>query len=379
MIRLRFTFLIALLALTQANVHARPIQVGLFCGLELNSVEITAPSGGLEVKTKNATLFVLETDQSVILEAVRGNIRVTNSGVNHGVFGMIRIHPSSSGYDMRIRAEGRSGLYDGDLSVRVIDGQLQLVNSIGLETYVAGVVESEIRPNESETMVRLQAMLIRTYALGNRDRHHAQGFELCDRVHCQVYQGRTRYQASTRKAVRSTAGKVITDENGRLILSVYHSNCGGQTADASAAWSENIASLQPVVDTFCRTSTHANWTKSITRSRWENYLRQKGARWDDSTATGYDLETDSLDRTCCLHAGSVSIPRKSIRSDFDLPSGFFTVIPSGDQVVFTGKGFGHGVGLCQEGASVMAQNGYSAEEIIQFYFCGSRITSWKAR
>lgn len=369
----RFLPVVLCAFLLTVQVLAMRVQVGLFTDATHATYTVTARYGSCEVRSRNGMLLRLEENQEVTLEAVSGNVRVKSDGRVYGVFAMVRVHPSAATHQALV-ADGRfsTGCHD-DVIFKVKEVGLLAINVVELEEYVASVVESEIMSGETPEMIKVQAILIRTYVIGNLQRHAKDGFDLCDRVHCQVFNGRDRYQENVRKTVRTNQGKVLVGEDGKLILAVYHSNCGGQTSRASDTWSEEVPALQSVVDTFCRSSKHANWSKVLTRSRWEQYLSSKGIDCNDSMVACYDTDSDSLDRICCI----MDLQKKVVRKDLDLPSAFFSVTLQDEYAVIAGRGFGHGVGLCQEGASVMAASGVSADDILMYYYCGTKVVKYK--
>jgi stage II sporulation protein D len=172
-------------------------------------------------------------------------------------------------------------------------------------------------------------------------------------------------------AVTETKNKIIVDSASNIIIAAYHNNCGGETAAAEDVWSKPLPYLQPVQDPFCRNSLHASWEKKISLKDWLNYLQKKKpatictdiATISDTTFCHFPAKREAL-----LSFPNVAISSRSIRDDWRFRSAYFTINQSGDTLIFNGRGFGHGVGLCQEGAMQMAKYGYSYQEIINFYY-----------
>ncbi len=121
--------------------------------------------------------------------------------------------------------------YPGSLVISVKGTAMQLVNAVPLEAYTAGVVQAEAGKDHNGEYYKLQSVSCRTYALCNHRKHVADGFELCDAVHCQVYRGQCK-QDSIKKAVEETRGMVLVDPDIKLIHALFHSNCGGETINA---------------------------------------------------------------------------------------------------------------------------------------------------
>jgi stage II sporulation protein D len=126
-----------------------------------------------------------------------------------------------------------------------------------------------------------------------------------------------------------------------------------------------------VIDPYCQDSRNALWQRSFSIGEWTDYLKKTGyaGNINDLSLLNFSQPTRIRD----YMTGSFSIPVRKIREDLNLRSSFFTVRVEGDSVVLKGRGYGHGVGLCQEGAMVMASKGFDYKQIIEFYYSGVRI------
>lgn len=257
--------------------------------------------------------------------------------------------------------------YPGSLELTKQGSSFLLVSTVPLEEYVAGVVQAEAGKDHWMEYYKLQAVSCRTYALANKRRHEVEGFEVCDGTHCQVFKGKNT-QDSIRQAVALTRDLVVVDADIRLIHATFHSNCGGETMNAEDLWSKSEPYLQSTMDTFCLHAPHAVWEKSIPRTSWLNYLRKTyGVDTDDSNVVA--SVTDHAPECRELFLANLSrVPLSQVRKDFDLRSTYFSIHPDGSMVVLSGRGFGHGIGMCQEGAMRMAKDGFSYEAILHHYF-----------
>jgi stage II sporulation protein D len=257
--------------------------------------------------------------------------------------------------------------YPGSLELTKQGSSFLLVSTVPLEEYVAGVVQAEAGKDHWMEYYKLQAVSCRTYALANKRRHEVEGFEVCDGTHCQVFKGKNT-QDSIRQAVALTRDLVVVDADIRLIHATFHSNCGGETMNAEDLWSKSEPYLQSTMDTFCLHAPHAVWEKSIPRTSWLNYLRKTyGVDTDDSNVVA--SVTDHAPECRELYLANLSrVPLSQVRKDFDLRSTYFSIHPDGSMVVLSGRGFGHGIGMCQEGAMRMAKDGFSYEAILHHYF-----------
>ncbi len=265
--------------------------------------------------------------------------------------------------------EAKVKTYDDDLEVTVNQTGLKFVNIVDIEDYVAGVVESEAGPGSTLEYYKLQAILCRTYSLSNSRKHEIDSFNLCDQVHCQAYKGKTE-NAIILKAVTDTRGLVIVDESLNLISATFHSNCGGQTANSEDVWSLSATYLRGKTDTFCLQMPHARWKKVLSQKDWLSYLSTKFKYAINDTARYAKALSfsQSKGRLVFFDDKESKVPLKIIRADQQLKSTYFSITPQNDSLLFDGRGFGHGVGLCQEGAMYRAQLGASYKDIINFYY-----------
>jgi len=155
---------------------------------------------------------------------------------------------------------------------------------------------------------------------------------------------------------------VLVDSDITLITAAFSSNCGGKTRNSEDVWSKPLSYLKSVSDTFCLSADHASWKKSIGKAEWENYKKRNAANAPYSSGKGA-----SIDNTYSEFIYDKQ-DLKAIRSAFRLNSTRFVIEEKENEVTFIGQGFGHGVGLCQEGAIHMAELGYSFREILNFYY-----------
>jgi stage II sporulation protein D len=206
------------------------------------------------------------------------------------------------------------------------------------------------------------------------DKHLSDGYNVCDNTHCQAFNGLSS-DTLLNIAVSETHGQVILDSDSVLIISAFHSNCGGETSSSDDVWLSDQPYLKSVSDPYCRTSRNAVWQKSFTENEWLSYLKRSGdmEQINDPSQLSFSQE----ERQIYYKTGSFTIPLRTIRSDLNLRSTFFSVYSEADSVILKGRGYGHGVGLCQEGAMVMASKGFKYKDIINFYYSGVFISDIK--
>ncbi len=267
-----------------------------------------------------------------------------------------------------ISPERKPRFYEDNLTVEVEAGNLKLVNEIVLDNYISGVVQAESGKRSYQEFYKVQAILARTFALSHLQKHATEGFSLCDHTHCQAYFGKTT-ELDIMKAVSETKDKVVVDDNLNLIEAAFHSNSGGQTANSEDVWGSKLSYLRSVNDTFSTKMPNAKWERKMAKEDWLSYLKLKhNYPIQDSNARWLAMNFKQDSRTPYLEINNIRVALKNVRTDLQLKSTFFTIIPQGDTLLFKGRGFGHGVGMCQEGAMRMAKIGYKYPQVINFYY-----------
>jgi stage II sporulation protein D len=174
-------------------------------------------------------------------------------------------------------------------------------------------------------------------------------------------------------AAEQTKSLVIVDDNANLITAAFHSNCGGRTNNSENVWSRPLSYCRAVEDTFCMKMPNSNWEKRIPLQEWTRYLESKKIESTDSANYAYFPG----EKEVYYREGNTKVPLVTMRKDLKLKSTYFSAHQDGNDIVLIGQGFGHGVGLCQEGAIRMAQLGYGFEDIIHFYYTQVKIIPYQ--
>ena len=169
-----------------------------------------------------------------------------------------------------------------------------------------------------------------------------------------------------------SSGETLVDASGRLIETPFHSNSGGQTANSEDVWRSALPYLRSVPDTFSYHMRQSDWTKVIPINQWLGYFSKTHKLNVQNDSIRKELLTFSQPKRKSKILG---IPLTRIRTDFKLKSTFFSVSvdPHSGDVVLDGHGYGHGVGLSQEGTIRMVSLGISYDSIIRHYYTGSQI------
>ena len=355
----------------------RPIQVGVFVGVpnifvrqKNEELHITASKGKLKIKTKSKRQ---QTADRRVFKA---------SG--------------SSTSDCIAIATDKSGLnkacYNGEFIVTANGNKLNAINVIDIEDYLRGVVPYEIgKLDESKfEALKAQAVAARTYAYKHFGSRVAQGFDVYADTRDQVYKGLHSATELTDKAIRETEGVVMT-YNGEFITAYYHSICGGET-EGVATWGrpdhpylKNKPDLRPDGTPWCRESNYTEWTREFTEDELRDLFQINAKEAKANVPSFSSIKSMHIQDTLKsgrIHTlvietnnGSFTAKADKIRWLFKrggtiLPSSFFRIHKNGNEWILKGKGFGHGVGLCQMGARARAQAGQSYIQILTHYYPG---------
>jgi stage II sporulation protein D len=277
------------------------------------------------------------------------------------------------------------------IRVQVREGGALVVRDVPLEDYVTATVLSEIHPDIAdehiaERLFEVQAVIARTYAIANAGRHAREGFDLCSTTHCQLYEPArlrtSRWAATAHDAVARTQGEILWfgDAPARA---VFHADCGGHTSDAAAVWGGTGAEYLVGAPDVCP-PPHAEWTfetgTTALRAALDADARTAvGSRLDRIEVAGRDAAGRAEMLT--LRGTRVFVVRGEVFRDVvtrafgarSIRSTLFTVKKTREGFAFSGKGFGHGVGLCQAGALTRLRAGASPQEVFAKYFPGTAL------
>jgi len=354
--------LVLICCLFSLQYSAEEIRVSLFNSKNIQSIDFKA---GSEVYFANSNTISFQKNSWKRIKLHAGNIYI--QGTNFGK--KVKISSKNWRRNFSLRASHLNiveSIFEGDLEILVRNGELVVVNLIDIERYLSGVVESESGKEQNLEFYKTQAIIARTWTLSNMEKHAGEGFHLCNEVHCQAYKGMSRFNPEIPLAVEETESVVIVDSEINLIHATYHSNCGGKTVNSEDVWSKKVSYLRSVRDTFCLESNHSNWEKTISNSKWRKLLAEKYGLNENETDSLMDYHPK--ERVSEIFVADTSLLTKKIRKDLQLKSTYFKIDSNERETQFIGRGFGHGVGLCQEGAMEMSKKGYTSFEILHFYY-----------
>jgi stage II sporulation protein D len=357
-----------------SGILSGQVRVRLFANQASGSAIFSVTSGEYKIDQFNGKSYFLKQGELAIISKYKGKLIVKTIRNPGFICDSVLLSATDDGDSFTLRVNTQTSarqIYIGDLKCLPDLGTLVLINTCDMETYIAGVVRAEGGYGKNIEYLKTQAVIARTYAYRHFARHANDGYNLCDNTHCQAFNGITTDSVIIR-AARDTKGQVILGPDSTLIISAFHSNCGGETAPSEDVWLTGQTYLRKVTDPYCRASHNATWQQVFSTDTWIDCLKKNGFAGNGVDKISYNFSQPH--READYNAGTFSIPLRQIRSDLGLRSTYFSVTVEGDSVRLRGKGYGHGVGLCQEGAMEMASIGFDYRRIIEYYYTGVAIS-----
>jgi stage II sporulation protein D len=283
----------------------------------------------------------------------------------------VRLTAASGG---GLRLNGRE--YPGTLEVARSGAGLAAINELPLEEYVVGAVKAEAGDRMPLEMLKAQAIVARTYAAYQRQLAAGKLFQIVASNANQQYVGRVPLDSPAWAAAKETEGQVVLWQ-GKLFPAFYHTDSGGYTEDPRAVFAAlNMPALRPVRVDFPSESPYREWELDLALDELGALLAKGGI------SLGRIVALDVLERSTSLRVARIAIRGRSgsavLRGNdlrrlvgYDtLKSTLFSVSVAGGLARFVGRGYGHGVGLDQWSAKTMAEQGYDARQIVEYYYPG---------
>jgi len=281
------------------------------------------------------------------------------------------------------------------LRVKVSTGGRAEIRQVPLEDYVRATIISEFAPAAGETalverMLEVQAVISRTYALAHLGRHGRDGFDLCSTTHCQLFEPErlltSRWASAAAAAIERTDGQLLWYDRGPA-NALFHADCGGHTSRSSDVWAgTGQAYLVGAADDGPADDVHSTWQFDATIVEIRDAINadprtRVGSQFDGLTV----LDRDDAGRAqrIALHSAHDRIVRgEELREVLSrslgprsIKSTWFDVRRDRNVLHFEGRGYGHGVGLCQAGALARLRAGARTSAVLQRYFPGTKLVT----
>ncbi|MBN1755543.1 SpoIID/LytB domain-containing protein [bacterium] len=266
--------------------------------------------------------------------------------------------------------------YRGRLQILTGEDALTLILSVALENAVETITFSEIQDSKDQNFITAMSIVVRSFLLSEQDRHPDEPFQFCDATHCQLYYGNDAVVDST--LIIPQSRDLVMTFNNQLITPFYCHSCGGYTADPEDIWGHPLPYIIPTICPYCQASENIYWTATLPR---DGLIELFGTDFSNIR-----IEQDSLTgivKKVRLNGknGSLDIIGEDFRIKVgqkfgwgEILSNKFDIEDAGDVIHFTGRGKGHGIGLCLLGARQMASEGKSYVDILNYYYPRVRLT-----
>ena len=375
-----------LLSLSSEVEATEPLRVLLSADVPRLDVRADSPLWVTEAKghshTLRAPVQVIAAEAGFLLNGVR--MKTEQLTLRGGEQGLTLTFPRLA------RKSNGAAMSSGDSGMEIaVSGVVHLVrkgkgflvlNRVDLEEYVKGVVPAEVSSTWHPEMLKAQAVAARTYALYQQMLSATREYDVAATVQDQVYRGKQGIDAGILRAVEETRGLVVTYQ-GAPIYAAFSSTAAGLTEDAMNVWSKEYPYLKGVECPFDLMSPYYQWKSSFKIDTLEQNLRQQGFPVGTITAM-MPLSFSRGGRVAklrVLHSGGELIIRgEELRKAVGytiIPSTQFAIESIGRDVVLSGFGAGHAVGMCQWGAKELAELGYPFSTILRYYYPGTELQS----
>ena len=274
--------------------------------------------------------------------------------------------------------------YRGSIIVRAKGDTIDLINSVMMESYLGGVVGSEMPLSWSEAALGAQVIAARTYALNEVAGSRRDGFDVHDTDASQVYHGMKNENEKARRVVEATRGQYLVFE-GKVLKAFFSSTCGGHTASAASVFGGS--EIRPLAGSECGACSASKWHRwtvdfpvatIATKLAQAGYpvkgdIRQIEVVNPGPGGHGTEVKVVSTEESKRVPAGKF----RGALGYSELRSTAFTATREDDSFRFEGRGWGHGVGLCQYGAEGLAKRGKTTREIVEPYYPGAELQQYR--
>jgi len=324
-----FCFCLSLSARAIGKAAEVGLQIGL--GQGIPSITLRAPQGAFLINSRGKTVKMIRPGEALVFDPSARRRRPNSDSF---IGQTIRFQPRGNLFEVNGKP------YRGSARIAISSRGVDLVNLIGVEDYIRGVVGAEVGSMSPVETLRAQAVIARTYAIANRGKHGNGGFDLCSNEHCQAYGGVKAERPSTDEAVRFTRG-IIMISDGIPISTLYHATCGGMTSDNEKVFGGNPTKyLRRVKCPFCKGGLNYRWNRRIPPADLVRALNNDGHSCNSVFKTRLESPAP-LDRVekmiFSTDRGEFPVKGTTFRRWFNLPSTTFAISDAGRKLVARGE------------------------------------------
>jgi len=282
--------------------------------------------------------------------------------------------------DITLKIERDKKKYRGAIDIkRTQQNQLSAINRLDLESYVKGVLYHEVTHKWPMEATKAQAVAIRTYALYQIQNRKNEDFDVTRDIYSQVYGGKSAERYRTNLATQQTKGEILK-YNSEVLPAYFHSNSGGHTEDVSELWDQNSKPLKGIRDVYAKYAPNYFWKKNFQSSFIQEKLNENGYKLGLINEISV-LERNKSGRIRKLQITTrdgkrIMVPGKKFREIIGpnlIKSNMYVIDMQGYYFNLIGKGWGHGVGMCQWGAYNMARKRFNYKQILKHYYPGANL------
>ncbi|MCH1533805.1 MAG: SpoIID/LytB domain-containing protein [Schleiferiaceae bacterium] len=343
-------------------------RVLIFADQEYSRLQIKVKGGSYTLTAFTPdSIFTMEYESDDVhpLYTFRGDLRLNRAGCDS-----IRITTQDTFVVRVLRGKKWTAErpYLGDFTLRPNLIYLEGIVRSPIAPYIAGVVEAEGGSSSTaEAYYKAQAVLARTWLITNFKKHISEGYHIKDDQSSQAYKGLPHSKNAPVIAKACAAlGDTIALHNNAPIIGFYHSNSGGYTALPEQVWSKALPYCREVLDPFSKKGSKAVWEKTYSWEEWQKYW-SRSIEWTVSDWTAFFSQLPDT-RSAQWTLGTQTFKMETVRRDFKWRSAYVLPQVTDEGIVVHGYGFGHGVGMAQQGAMLMGKAGFDWKEILDFYF-----------
>lgn len=352
--------------------NAKDVKVRVLIGENLTAAEIGL-SGDVRVYPEGLKNKYQVPYTKTLKLAQDGTKKVSVNGIK--VAGPVVIVPQKGSKLVWNKNEYVSPIY-----VVAGDKNFSLVEHTPLENYLYGVLPYEMNYTWPIEALKAQAVAARTYTLNSIKSTSGRSFDLYDDVRSQVYRGSGKVYDSIKTAVDSTRGQVLRYD-GEIFFTYYHANCGGGTDNVNI-WNAMTPSIKPLQGASCKYDSHSSsysWKMTIPNEKITKYANSIGLKGTikDVVISKKTSSGRASYLTLKTTQGSKQISCARFRLGTGIRSCKLTKLSVGStQTAFEGHGYGHGIGMCQDGAKGMANEKFTYEQILKHYYPSSKLGAY---
>jgi stage II sporulation protein D len=394
-------------AATASGKFPKTVRIGVFTLFRTHRVGCATLRTATTARNDAGAACVIRPGERCVMVAESGRVRLMRAGAVGGMplleGARIELEDTAvSGARIELEALGRhtrlTRRFAGAVAFSNQNGALRIVVTQKTEDATAAIVASEMSGVRLGEALRAMAVVVRSYLVAHAGRHAAEGYDFCDSTHCQLYFGESSesvgdiaspdlrhvfdLSAEATQATAATAGEILACD-GAPLAGYFTASCGGRTAAATDAFGDGSETTAHgdagVVCEWCKNAKFHRWRRTVNAAAVARTLSGEwGGRPPERASLQVARRTAAgLVAAVALSDGrrTVVVPNARFRSLVGRTFGWnvvlsnvFTLERRGDDLMIEGRGFGHQVGLCVEGAVAQARAGRRQRNIVNFYF-----------